>query len=389
MGMSQNIRDLVSTSCDLLAFGEPTHLDPTFAWIRNDLFVQLIECGFRSIALETDRVAALTVNDFVQDGVGTLDATMSEGFSHGFGDGDANRQLVAWMREYNESRPPEERLSFHGFDGAMETMSAPSPRRYLEHARTYLALDDLTDLAGLAGDDEQWSRTEAVMDPAVSVGATARAERLRSIADDMLTSLYARAPELIAATSRAEWFRARTHLTAGLGLLRYHRQSALDLEQSARWNRMCATRDAIMAKNLLDIRSTEDSRGGTLVFAHNVHLQRNPSHMRMGGMELDWFSAGAIVASLVGDRYTFVAGSLGRSDAIGLGEPEADTYEGALQQQIATWGLTTAAVTAARTRTDTTPRQGYFPLDKATFDDADAVLHVRHDCRVRTAVARR
>ena len=134
----------------------------------------------------------------------------------------------------------------------------------------------------------------------------------------MLTSLYARAPELIAATSRAEWFRARTHLTAGLGLLRYHRQSAQDLEQSARWTRLCATRDALMAQNLLDIRSIEAGRGATLVFAHNIHLQRNPSHMRMGGMELDWFGAGAIVASLVGERYTFVAGSLGRSDAIGL-----------------------------------------------------------------------
>ena len=374
MYMSQDIRDLVTTSGDLLAFGEPTHLDPAFAWIRNDLFVQLIERGFRSIALETDRVAALTVNDFVQEGVGTLDAAMSEGFSHGWGDRDANRQLVTWMRAYNESRPPEERLSFHGFDAAMETMSAPSPRRYLEHARAYLALD--LDLAGLAGDDEQWSRTEAVMDPAMSVGATAEAERLRSIADDMLTSLYARAPELIAATSRAEWFRARTHLTAGLGLLRYHKQSAQDLEQSPRWTRMCATRDALMAQNLLDIRSTEDRRGATLVFAHNVHLQRNPSHMRMGGMDLDWFSAGAIVASLVGERYTFVAGSLGRSDAIGLREPEADTYEGILQDRITTWGLTTTAVTSARTRTDTTPQQGYFPLDQATLDDADAVLHV-------------
>ncbi|RZS41023.1 erythromycin esterase-like protein [Herbihabitans rhizosphaerae] len=325
--MTQDIRDLVTPSCEVLAFGEANHLEPAFAFLRNDIFVQLIECGFRSIALETDRVAALTVNDFVQEGAGTLDAAMSEGFSHGFGDQDANRRLVAWMRDHNERRPPADRLSFHGFDAATETMSAPSPRRYLEHARAYLGLD--LDLAGLTGDDERWSRTEAVMDPAVSVGATAAADRLRSIADDMLTSLYARAPELIAATSRAEWFRARTHLTAGLGLLRYHRQAAQDLEQSARWTRMCATRDALMAQNLLEIRSMEERRGPTLVFAHNVHLQRNPSHLRMGGMDIDWLSAGAIVASLVGERYTFVAGS-----------------------------------------GDTTP------LDQATLDDADAVLHV-------------
>jgi Erythromycin esterase len=373
--MSQDIRDVVTPSCALFAFGEPTHLEPAFQLLRNELFAQLIEQGFRSIALETDRVAALTANDFVQDGVGTLDTAMKEGFSHDFGNLDTNRQLVAWMREYNENRRPEERLAFHGFDAAMETMSAPSPRRYLQYARDYLELD--LDIASLAGDDARWSRTEAVMDPALSPGATVEAGRLRVIADDMLTALYVRAPDLIEATSRAEWFRARTHLTAGLGLLRYHKESALRVEQEARWTRMCATRDALMAQNLLDIQAVEAGRGPTLVFAHNVHLQRTMSHMRMGDMELDWFSAGAIVDSLVGAQYTFVAGSLGHSEVLELQEPEPGTYEGFLQSRFPTWGLTTAAEFAsAHTRTDPTPRQGYFPLDQEILDGADAVLHV-------------
>jgi erythromycin esterase-like protein len=174
--MSQDIRDFVPTSCEVLALGEPAHQEPAFAWTRNKLFPALVDRGFRSIALETDRVAALTVNDFVQDGVGTLDTAMRDGFSHGFGELDANRELVAWMREHNESRPEEQRVSFHGFDAAMETMSAPSPRRHLEYARDYLGLD--LDLAGLLGDDEQWSRQEAVLDPAMSVGATTDADQL-------------------------------------------------------------------------------------------------------------------------------------------------------------------------------------------------------------------
>jgi erythromycin esterase-like protein len=373
--MSQDIRDFVTPSCELLAYGEPTHLEPAFGWIRNELFVQLVDRGFRSIALETDHVAALTVNDFVQEGVGTLDEAMCEGFSHGFGDLDPNRQLVAWMREYNESRPPEERLAFHGFDAPLETMSAPSPLRYLEYARDYLGLD--IDLATLAGDDEQWSRTEAILDPTMSIGATPEAGKLRSIADDMLTSLYARAPELVEATSRAEWFRARTHLTGGLGVLRYHRQSAQRFEETARVSRMVATRDALMAQNLFDLRDIEAERGATLVSAQNRHLQRNLSHMRLGDMDIEWFSAGAIVASLVGEQYTFVAGSLGRSEAIALQDPEADTYEGSLQSRIPTWGLTPATtIASARTRTDTTPMQGYFPLDQAILDTTDVIMHV-------------
>ncbi|MFD6949125.1 erythromycin esterase [Nocardiopsis sp. TSRI0078] len=373
--MTQDMRNLVTASCDLLALGEPTHREPAFARIRNELFAQLVDLGFRSIVLETDRVAALAVDDFVQGGAGTLDAVMSEGFSHGFGDLDANRRLVSWMREHNEGRPAEERLAFHGFDAPTENTSAPSPRRHLEYVRDYLGLD--LDLAGLAGDDERWSRTEAVMDPAVSVGATVEAARLRSIADDMLTALYERAPEMIAATSRAEWLRARTHLTAGLGLLRYHGQAARHLEQSARMLRLLATRDALMAQNLLDIRSVEARRGATLVFAHNLHLKRNPSTWRMGDEDITWSGAGAIAGFLTDERYAFVAGSLGRSEALGLREPEPDTYEGLLQGRVPTWGLTPAtAVASSRTRTDTTPEQGYFPLEQELLDTADAILHV-------------
>ncbi|MGW0769385.1 erythromycin esterase family protein [Streptomyces sp. NPDC002676] len=379
--MSQHIRDFVPAACHLLALGEPTHREPAFGRIRNQLFAQLVDRGFRSIALETDRVAALSVNDFVQEGAGSFDTVMSEGFSHDFGKLDANRQLIAWMREYNENRPPEERLTFHGFDTPTENASAPSPRRYLEHTLDYLRLEhdlDLDlDLASLLGDDERWSRTEAVMDPAMSIGATAEAERLRAIGDDLLNSLDARAPELIAATSRAAWLRARTHLTAGLGLLRYHKEAAQRLDQSARLTRLIATRDALMAQNLLDIRGVEAPRGATLVFAHNLHLQREPSTLHLDGKDLTWLCAGAIVGALLGEQYAFVVGSLGRSAAVGLEDPEPDTYEGLLQSRIPTWGLTKGTTAApARTRTDTTPEQGYYPLDAKTLHGAEAVLHL-------------
>ncbi|KAA0024507.1 erythromycin esterase family protein [Antrihabitans cavernicola] len=352
--MSQDIRDFVPSSCDLLALGEPTHWEPAFGSVRNTLFGQLVERGFRSIALETDRVAALEVDDYVRDGVGSLYAVMRDGFSHDFGDFAANRALVEWMREYNQNRSPADRLAFHGFDTQTEIPCAPSPRRYLEYSRDYLGLD--VDLASIAGDDERWSRAEAVLNPAESLGATPEAQRLRLLAHDMFAELHERAPELIAKTSRNEWTRATTHLTAGIGLLRYHNQAAQDIEQSKRYGVLGAVRDAIMAQNLRDIRSIEDRRGATFVFAHNFHLNR-----------------GSIVGSLL--DYTFVAGSLGRSDALELGAPAADTYEGTLDPVLTTWGITEPPTTG-RTRTDTDPRKGYFPLDQAVLDGADAILYI-------------
>ncbi|MFC9994255.1 erythromycin esterase family protein [Nocardia sp. NPDC127526] len=374
--MSRDIRDFVPASCELLGLGESTHREPASALLRNELFAQLVAHGFRSIALETDRVAALTVDDYVREGIGTLDSVLETGFSHGFGEFDANRRLVAWMREHNENRPPAEQLTFHGFDAAMETMNVPSPRRHLEYARDYLKLD--FDLASLTGADERWNRTEAVLDAAESPGATAEADKLRVLADDMLVQLYARAPELIAATSPAEWVRAGTYLTAGLGLLRYHKQAALrGFDDDTRWSRLSGTRDALMAQNLLEIRELEARRGPTLVFAHNLHLQRHLSTMAMGPMDLGWQSAGAVVGALLGERYAFIAGSLGRSAVLELPEPAPGTYEDFLQSRFTTWGLIPrTAIPAANTRTDTTPQQGYFPLDAANLAGTAAVLHI-------------
>ncbi|SDM38007.1 erythromycin esterase family protein [Allokutzneria albata] len=367
--MSQDITAFVPASCELLGLGEPTHQEPAFARLRNDLLPRLVDRGFRSVALETDRVAALAVNDFVQKGVGTLDEAMREGFSHDFGQLDGNRRLVAWMHEYNENRPAQDRLSFHGFDAPMETMSAPSPRPYLEYARDRLKLD--VDLADLVGEDERWSRTEAVMDPAMSVGATAEAEQLRVIADDMLTKLHARAPEM----PLDEWHRVKTHLVAALDLLRYHKQCAQRIDPAERLPLLTETRDALMAQHLMDIRSIEARRGPTLVYSHNIHLQRSPSTMGMGATDVTFHSAGAIVGSLLGERYTVIVCSLGTSATIELAQPEADTYEAHLQSRFPTWGLT-KEVAPGRKRTDINPMRGYFPIDRTLLDGTDAVLHI-------------
>ncbi|WP_018348755.1 erythromycin esterase family protein [Longispora albida] len=373
--MSQDIRNLVPDSCTLLGLGEPTHQEPAFGAVRNELFAQLADLGFRSIALESDRVAAFAVNDYVLHGAGTLDAVMREGFSHDFGALEANRRLVAWMREYNEDRPEADRLTFHGFDLPTENTMAPSPRSYLEYARDYLRLDTL-DIAGVAGDDHRWSRDEAILDHTRSPGTTPEAARLHSIAEDLLTKLHARAPELIAHTSLAAWSRAKTHLDTALGLLHYHWQAAQPLAQSDRIALLLTTRDTLMARNVLDIRTAEARRGPTMLFAHNLHLQRDASAWGSGDLSARWSGAGAILDAFQTESYFFVASSLGRSTTLNLGEPAPDTYEARLQARVTGWGLIPATeLRPARTRTDTIPQQGYFPLNEATVDGADLILH--------------
>jgi erythromycin esterase-like protein len=370
--MSQDIREFISPFTELLAFGEPTHLEHAHTWVRNELFEQLAALGYRSIALETCRVRGGMVDDFVQHGMGDLDTVMKEGFSHRFGEWPANRELVVWMREYNAGKPQQDKLAFHGFDFQTETTSAPSPRPCLELARDYLG-----EQADFSTDDEKWSRDEAVLDLTRSPGKTAEAVRFREIGTGMLQQLHARMPELVANTSYQEWNNAELHLTAGLSLLQYHRECAEPNPLGVRLNRLCQMRDGVMARNLLEIRRLEKGRGPTFVHAHNAHLQRTNSSMEMAGERIEWFSAGALVAPVLGDQYTVIAGTLGRNDSFGLGEPDKATLEGQLQSRFTTWGMTKDKPQGpARTVADEIS-WAYFPLDQHLMDGVDALLHVR------------
>src|SRR5215218_6631678 len=109
----------------LLALGEPTHREDVLLDLRNDLFRQLVEQEpYRTIAIESDCIMGLVVDDYVTLGTGTLDEVMARGFSHGFGASAGNRELVRWMRAYNDGRPRSERLRFADIDGPLEIIGA-------------------------------------------------------------------------------------------------------------------------------------------------------------------------------------------------------------------------------------------------------------------------
>ena len=144
-----------------------------------------------------------------------------------------------------------------------------------------------------------------------------------------------------------------------------------------------------MAQNLLDIRTVEASRGPTMIFAHNRHLQRQRSQWHLGDMDLTWSCAGSIVDSILSGHYTFIAGSLGASSELGLKEPDRGTYEELLDHEIPDWGLVPVQTLAGgRSRDDTSPEQGYFPLDEPTIQSADAIMHINNGDTVSATLER-
>jgi erythromycin esterase-like protein len=342
----------------ITGLGEPTHGSDALLEARNEIFRGLVEReGYRAIAIESDCLMGLVVDDYVTAGKGTLDEAMRRGFSHGFGASAANRELVRWLRAYNEDRPAVERVRFAGLDGPLEITHAASPREAL--TALHGCMSDLTpctaeELDELIGDDTRWAEPAAMMDPSRSVGRTPEAQRLRLIADDM-------------AAQPLESERARLYARTATGLLRYHYWLADTSPDRMAW--LLGIRASMMAANL---RAIADERK-VMAFAHNGHLQREKSSVRLGDRRYEWWSAGA----RLGGDYTFLSMAIGTFREHGVAAPPPDTIEGLLYARPGD----RHQVDPAELGTEFTPRVspwfGYAPLDPAHLGSIDRIVFVK------------
>jgi erythromycin esterase-like protein len=357
----------------LLALGEPTHGIEAFPLLRNELLGHLVERGYRSIVLETDIFAASLVDDYVGGAPAEIDNVLATGFSHGFGTVPGNRELVEWLRAHNAGRAPRDRVRFYGFDAPLELSGVPSPRRPLFSVHDYLpeALrpESARELDGLLGEDADWTNEAAVFDPAASIGDSDRVRALRIVADDLASALYRAAPGLRAADP-AGYAHAVAHARTAQGLLRFH--AAMARSAPDRVAHLSSLRTEMMAGNLLAIVAEEQQRGPTLVFAHNVHLQR-AGRTPAGKDEVCWAGAGALVELALGERYVFLA-----TDAHPGSDP--GTLQGVLAEATTRCALfpgpALRAALAPSIAAGEPIVRGHIPLNPAELECADAVIFV-------------
>ncbi|MEU4196522.1 erythromycin esterase family protein [Kribbella sp. NPDC026611] len=359
----------------VLGLGEPTHGSTALLTLRNELFRQLVEeAGYRTIALESDCMMGLIADEYVASGTGGLDEVMERGFSHHeLGAGPGNRELVRWMRSYNDGRPAAEQVHLIGFDGPLEMSHAASPRQALTALHSYLGewvdAGPAAVLDELLGDDDAWTNHDAMMVPSASIGRSPEAQQLRLLADELTSVLDTQTPYLIAATSRDAWDRARLYARTATGLLRYHACMAAPVPD--RWARLSGLRDAMMAANVI----AAAERSPVLVHAHNSHLQRPISTMRMGDQQLEWWSAGAQVSARLGSSYAVIATAVGTIRAHDVGVPPVDTIEGHLDSLPAQLHDPRQLPTGFAPRRS--PWFGYAPLDPAQLPTYDGVIYLK------------
>jgi erythromycin esterase-like protein len=381
---------LVDDSVEMLAIGEPMHGDETFLRLRNTLFRRLVETrGYSAIAVESSYPRGRIANEFVaRQRSNSYDDIRSAGFSHGFGELTANRELVEWMRSYNSDPSNETKLQFYGFDSPTEMMYSDSPRQLLTVTLDYAVSVDPAEfrprrnrIERLVGDDAAWENTEANLDPSKSIGGSANAQTLRLELEDLIAALRIRRPELVAKSDADRYLEAEHCASAARHLLTYH--AAVARQSEHRLAELLGMRDLIMADNLAYIANRERGRGRVLVFAHNSHLKRGEAQWQLGPQLLKWWPAGAQLNQIMGLRYAVIGVGVGTWEPQGVGQPEEGTLEAVLSPPagrmkcVATHlgrHLPTDEVVALPARSGSHSNPSYFPFTPASLTDFDYLV---------------
>jgi erythromycin esterase len=351
---------------ELLGFGEAIHGGEEILMLRNRLFRRLVERhGYSAIAIETSFPQARFVDAHVSGG--TDAPRIEDWISNGMGLLEANRELVAWMREVNEGRVVP--LRFYGFDMPLGKTAFGSPR---------LVLAPLADLVPerwkridtLIGDDADWENMAVIGDPSLGVGASPRAAELRIEVEELIAELRRRRPEFEEprfAESLHDACVARHLLTAHAALAR-----------RAGYAELLGIRDTIMADTLEFIRAREQGRGKVLAFAHNGHLKRGRMHWTMGDVTHAWWPAGAHLTRSLGHRYAVIGTGVGTSAENGIAAPGPDTLEAHFTAAVAvpTASAPAADVRALPTREGSTLNQTYVPWTGESLADFDWLAFV-------------
>ena len=100
----------------VVGMGEATHGTKEFFNMKAKMLKFLAtRCGYRIFSIEATYGGTLKVNDYVLYGKGNVLSAM-KGMEFWTWDTEEVKDLIEWMRTYNDGKPDQEKLKFYGFD---------------------------------------------------------------------------------------------------------------------------------------------------------------------------------------------------------------------------------------------------------------------------------
>ena len=386
---------LLNEGAEMIGFGEALHGGEEILILRNRLFKWLVKnYDFRVIALESGFPEGMQVNDYV---TGEQPVSYQEiqdtGFSHGFGQLEANRKLIEWIKKYNRERKPDQQLHVYGFDIPDAMSGSEGLKNLLEVVlKETKPPEDNKDrnygerIESLFEERLHWDNPMVWRNPETSAELRAAITDLRIEVENIHSYLGTVKPRLIDDKGQEQYKKIIHYLEQARQMINFY----LAMTDEG-YGPSLAVRDRAMANNLEYILKRERSHGRVFVFAQNAHLQKekvivHPEWQQaLDSEKFSWWPAGAHLARTLGNRYAAIGSSVGVSEENGIKRPENGTLEACLSDlpgdgqfiKIPSQNLLPAdAITEIPVRSGSRKNLTYRPLTRTVFDNFDGLLHL-------------
>jgi erythromycin esterase len=173
----------------VIGFGEATHGTAEFQTVKHRMFQLLAtRMGFKSLVIEENFSAVVTVNEYINTGMGNIN-TLLAGLRSSMFKTVEFKNLVNWMKAYNTGKTDAEKVQLFGMDAQNTGYSAKAVQQMVAtYEPTYLTqynqaaeamLADLTNypseqaaIAALPQLKQQWAAVRQHIEAASSVYTT-------------------------------------------------------------------------------------------------------------------------------------------------------------------------------------------------------------------------
>lgn len=289
----------------IIGFGEGMHDTHEYLVLRNRLFEFLVtEAGVTAIGLETGATEALAADDYVLGAAAADAATYTGVFSWGDTPLLENKQLLDWMRAYNDLPTTRRKLRVFGLDLTGGRNGQFTQARLSLEAMLKFVDDVAPALA---------QRFHKVIDPLLPAFNTPGYEKLSVSERNALTATIA---EAVGAFEREQvlWIERSSNFaySRAYGQAVVARQLDTGLRNSMD---VQSQRDASMAHNAARVLRELGPDGRLMVFAYAGHIRSGPAPEAPEAL-------GVYLRQMFGSQY-FAIGSTYNQGAVGIaGEDE-------------------------------------------------------------------
>jgi erythromycin esterase len=273
----------------VVAMGEATHGTREFQQFKYRMLQFLVrELGFTVFGIEGNWPESIEINEYLLTGKGDPAGVLSRQFL--WWQTEEVRDMIRWMRQYNQDPARTRKLKFYGFDMQAPWLAESNVLEYLERVdRQYRPLAARTfDVLGQYGQNDSYEN--------------APMETKQRTADSLagiLRHFDERKEEYISHSSHAEWTIARQNMVI-------IKQAEVKLRNQNEIGR--AFRDQAMAENVKWILDQEPAGAKMMLWAHNGHVAgEDGSHVPMGAHLRKIFGRQAVLCGFVFHQGSFRA----------------------------------------------------------------------------------